>query len=252
MYVQTSSSEDDVINLRMITTRDSRRKRMRSKKDESTLSKYMKREIKTPTCPIKPICFDSSSSSEDEVEKVGGFPESVSTPPAVIPKDTYFKENWLENITSKKEKNEEKDPVLQLVACVNNGEPLVVTPENSEYFPIVDQALVEIAKKSLQESQKVDPAWSSTQLVQEMKKRGAKLTPADVSVMETSMLSSFLQIEKGSNEFDAVIEELKGMAASGALKRGSAQHMIMRNRIISLIDVLAIGREQCEEEIFSR
>lgn len=245
MYVQTSSSEDDVINLRMITTRDSRRKRMRPKKDESTLTKYMKREIKTPTCPIKPICFDSSSSSEDEVEKDGlGFPESVSAPPAVIPKDTYFKENWLESITGKKEKSEEKDPILHLVACVNNGETLVATPENLEYFPIVDQALVEIAKKSLQETQKVDPTWSSSQLVQEMKKRGAKLTPADVSVMETVMLSSFSKIKKGSSEYDAVIEVLKGMAASGALKRGSAQHMIMRNRIISLIDVLAIGREE--------
>jgi len=244
MYVQTSSSEDDVINLRMVTTRDSRRKRMRPKKDESTLSKYMKREIKTPTCPIKPISFDSSSSSEDEVKEDGlGFPESVSVPPAAIPKDTYFTENWLEKITNKKKKSEEKDPVLQLLACVNNGEPLVPTAENLQYFPIVDQALVETAKKSLQESQKVDPTWSTCQLVQEMKKLGAKLTPADVGLMETAMLSTLSQMKKGSKEYNTVIEELKGMAASGALKRGSTQHMIMRNRIISLIDVLSIGRE---------
>jgi len=245
MYVQSSSSEDDVINLRMITTRDSRRKRMRPKKDESTLTKFMKRKIKTPTCPIKPISFDSSSSSENEVDVVGlGFPESKDESPAVIPKDTYFKENWLDDIVSKKEKYEEKDPVLQLVACVNNGEPLVATAENLEYFPVVDQELLDTAKKSLQESQKVDPSWSTTQLVQEMRKRGAKLTPEDVSVMEITMLSSLSKLKKGSSEYDAVIEELKEMASSGALKRGSTQHMIMRNRIISLIDVLAIGREK--------
>jgi len=245
MYVQSSSSEDDVINLRMVTTRDSRRKRLRPKKDESTITKFMKRKIKTPTCPIKPISFDSSSSSENEVEVAGlAFPESKDDPPAVIPKDTYFDENWLDGIICKKEKSEEKDPVLQLVACITSGKPLVASAENVEYFPIVHQEHLDIAKKSLQESQKVDSSLSTTQLVEEMRKRGAKLTPEDVSLMEMTLISSLSQLKKASSEYDAVIEGLKEMASSGALKRGSTQHMIMRNRITSLIDVLAIGRQK--------